>query len=284
MHQKYNFKKELIGNFGDPVWENPTEAMVEAAFAYHSLPYRYITTLVTADNLEAAFNGVKAMGYRGFNCTIPHKVAIIKYLDGLGESARIMQAVNCVVERNGKYIGENTDGKGFLQSLEDIRAARNQNVVIVGAGGAARAVAVELALAGATSVKIVNRSEERGEELVHLLRNRTGVKTNYEPLLPSYAIPADTDILINATNVGMYPRINQVVPVDFSIVPDELLVFDLVITPPMTMFLQSAQTAGCQTVDGLGMLVNQGKIAIKYWTGIEVDSAVMRNKLEEIYG
>ncbi|MDH3650749.1 MAG: hypothetical protein OEQ53_13780, partial [Saprospiraceae bacterium] len=138
MSNEVNFKKELVGNFGYPVWDNPTEAMVEAAFAHHKMKFRYVTTEVKAENLRAAFEGLKAMGYKGFNCTIPHKVAIIQHLDGLGESASIMEAVNCVVERDGRYIGENTDGKGFMESIRTVTDPSGKKVLIFGAEGAAR--------------------------------------------------------------------------------------------------------------------------------------------------
>ena len=283
MSDKLNFKKELIGNFGCPVWENPTEAMVQAAFDHHQLKFRYVTTEVTAENLKSAFEGVKAMGYRGFNCTIPHKVAIMQYLDGLGESASLIEAVNCVVRRGGKYIGENTDGKGFLESLREVIDPSDKKVVIIGAGGAARAVSVELALAGAQSMIIVNRSIERGEGLVDLLQRKTSVAVSLVPLKSDYDLPRDTDIVVNCTNLGLFPNVDQRVPVSLSSLHPSMLACDLVPTPPNTTFLKEAKDRGCQILDGLGMLVNQGKIGIKYWTGVDVDTGIMRKKLEELF-
>lgn len=284
MAKELNFKKELIGNFGYPVWENPTEAMVEAAFTHHNMPYRYVTTEVKPENLKAAFEGVKAMGYKGFNCTLPHKVAIIEHLDGLGQSAQLMQAVNCVVEREGKYIGENTDGKGFLESLAQTTDPSGKRVTIFGAGGAARAVSVELALAGVSSITIVNRKVERGQKLLHLLQSQTQVDTQFIPLKGDYSVSADTDILINCTSIGLYPQVDQRVPVKVESLLSTMTVCDLIPNPPQTTFLREAHTQGCTTIDGLGMLVNQGKIGIAYWSGVEVDTAVMRRKLEELFG
>lgn len=117
MVKELNFKQELTAVFGKPVAENPTQAMVEAAYRHHNLSWRYLTIEVDPAELEAAVRGARAMGFAGFNCTIPHKVAVIPYLDGLGESAAVMGAVNCVVRRGNKLIGENTDGKGFMKSL-----------------------------------------------------------------------------------------------------------------------------------------------------------------------
>ena len=283
MSNKLNFKKELIGCFGSPIWENPTEAMMEAAFSHHGMKFRYVTTEVSANDLKTAFEGLKAMGFKGFNCTLPHKVAIIEHLDGLGESAKMIEAVNCVVERNGQYIGENTDGKGFLESLSKVIDPRGKNVILIGAGGAARAVSMELALAGAKSIVVVNRSEERGTNLVQLLEKKSSVMTSFHPLNGEFEIPDGTDILINSTSVGLYPNVQHCIPIKVSSLIPEMVVCDLIPNPPMTHFLKLAQSQGCTILDGLGMLVNQGKIGIKYWSGVDVDANIMREKLEELF-
>ena len=283
MSKEISFKTELIGNFGHPVWDNPTGEMVEAAFAHHGMNYRYVTTEVRAENLKPAFEGVKAMGYRGFNCTIPHKVAIIDHLDGLGESASIMEAVNCVVLRDGKYIGENTDGKGFLESISELTDPNGKKVVIFGAGGAARAVSVELALSDVKNMTIVNRSRERGEGLIDLLNRKTSADVSLVLWQGDYTIPEGTDIVINCTSIGLSPNVVRV-PVKKSSLKSGMVVCDLIVNPPHTPFLQEAGEQGCTTLDGVGMLVNQGKIGIKYWSGIDVDGSVMRKRIEEIYG
>ena len=118
--KELNFKQELTAAFGQPISENPTQVMIEAAYRHHQLDWRYLTIEVGPDDLEAAVKGAKVMGFQGFNCTIPHKVKVIEYLDGLGESASLMGAVNCVVRKNGQWIGENTDGKGFVSSLKSL--------------------------------------------------------------------------------------------------------------------------------------------------------------------
>jgi shikimate dehydrogenase len=282
MSEPYTCKKHYIGNFGYPVWENPTEHMVNAAFEHHGLSWKYVTYEVPAGNLKAAFEGVKALGYRGFNCTLPHKVAIIEHLDGLGESAEVMGAVNCVVNRDGKYIGENTDGKGFLESLTPVVDPDGKNVLIFGAGGAARAVSVELALSGATSITIVNRSVDRGKELVELVNSKTQAQATYEPWEGDYAIHGGVDIVVNSTSIGLFPDTSRVA-VDVSTLRADLVVADIIPNPPTTAFLIEAEAAGCTTIDGMGMLVNQGKIGIKYWTGVEPDASAMRAALEEIF-
>src|SRR3954467_13329624 len=150
------FLSELTGSFAYPAAENPTVAMIEAAYRHHGLDWRYINCEVPATKLADAVRGARAMGWAGFNCSLPHKVNVIQYLDGLGESASIMGAVNCVVRRGDKYIGENTDGKGFLKSLRELVDPKGKSIVLFGAGGAARAIGVELAIAGAERIMVVN--------------------------------------------------------------------------------------------------------------------------------
>lgn len=279
-----NFKQELTGCFGQPVAENPTQAMVEAAYRHHGLAWRYLTIEVAPENLGDAVRGVRAMGFAGFNCTIPHKVAVIQHLDGLGESASVMGAVNCVVRRGRQLIGENTDGKGFLQSLRELNDPQGKNVVMFGAGGAARAIGVELALAGASSITIVNRSATRGQELVQLLNEKTPVRAEFQLWSGDYHVPAACDVLINATSIGLFPDIDARLALNVNTLRQGLIVADVIPNPPRTRLVRDAQERGCVVIDGLGMLVNQGVIGIKHWTGVDPDPKVMRQALEEIFG
>src|SRR5436190_17227991 len=205
MAKTLNFKQELTGAFGSPIAENPTQAMIEAAYRHHGLDWRYLTIEVSKDGLADAVRGARAMGFRGFNCTIPHKVAVIQHLDGLAESASLMGAVNCVVRRGDKLIGENTDGKGFVTALRELTDPAGKRVVMFGAGGAARAIGVELALAGAKNLTIVNRGIARGRELLDLLTTRTKVAAEFAPWNGDYCLPADTDVVVNATSIGLFP-------------------------------------------------------------------------------
>jgi shikimate dehydrogenase len=241
---------------------------------------------VAPDDLCAAVRGARAMGFRGFNCSLPHKVAVIPHLDGLGESAAVMGAVNCVVRRGEKLIGENTDGKGFLRSLQSVEDPRGKSVVLFGAGGAARAIAVELALAGAGRITVVNRSEGRGAELAGLLRNTLGADAEYVPWRADegeYAVPSDADIVINGTSIGLYAP-DARLRLDTGSLRTGMVVADVVFNPVRTGLLLDAAARGCRCIDGLGMLVNQGVIGVHYWTGIEPDQVVMRAALESAMG
>ncbi|HVX13754.1 MAG TPA: shikimate dehydrogenase [Pirellulales bacterium] len=278
-----DFLPELVGSMSQGAAGNPTVTMMEAAFAHHGLHWRYINMEVTPDDLGAAVRGAKAMGFRGFNCSLPHKVTVIEHLDGLGESAAVMQAVNCVVRRGDRLIGENTDGKGFLRSLIEVADPKGKSVVLLGAGGAARAIAVELGLAGIKKLTLVNRAEPRGRELAGLLRERLNLDVTFVPWQSDYAVPAGTEIVINATSVGLYDadaRLN----LDVATLRSGMVVADVIGNPPRTRLIRDAEQRGCRALDGLGMLVNQGIVAIQYWTGIEPDAAVMRRALEQALG
>jgi shikimate dehydrogenase len=257
--------------------------MVEAAYRHHGLDCRYINCEVPPEKLGDAVKGARAMGWAGFNLSIPHKVTVIPHLDGLGESAAVMGAVNCAVARNGKLIGENTDGKGFLQSLRELIDPAGKTIVMFGAGGAARAIGVELALAGAKHITIVNRDPKRGQTLVDLLNGKTKVKAELAVWKGTYAIPAGVDIVVNATSIGLTPDLNARLDIALDSLRKGLVVADVIPNPPRTNLIRDAEARGCKTLDGLGMLVNQGVIGVKYWTGVDVDPAVMKRKLEEIF-
>ena len=277
-----DFRSELVGCFSVGSNGNPSVEMVEAAFRHHDMNFRYINCEVTPENLGSAVAGAKAMGWVGFNCSIPHKIEVIKYLDGLGESAKIIGAVNCTVLRDGKFIGENTDGKGFLTSLQAVTNPLGKSIVIFGAGGAARAVAVEVALAGAKSIVIVNRDPTRGEELVALINSRTKSQATFRQWAGMFEIPQGIDIVVNATSIGMNPNSSAHLELDINSLQPNMIVADVVIDPPITHLIKAAQVRGCTALNGFGMLVNQGILGIKYWTGVDVDPEPMHERLRQL--
>jgi shikimate dehydrogenase len=167
-----NFLSIITGSFASPAAENPTVVMMEAAYRHHGVDARYINCEVAPDALGDAVSGARAMGWAGFNCSIPHKVAVLPHLDAVAESAEIIGAVNCVVRRGDALIGENTDGLGFVHALQTVIDPAGREMVLFGAGGAARAIAVESALAGVASITVVNRDSRR-EGLSELIEERT---------------------------------------------------------------------------------------------------------------
>ena len=276
-----NYRHELTGVFGDPVDENPTVVMIEAGYRALGLPWRYLNLKVTAENLADALQGVRAMGFRGINLTIPHKCAVLQHLDEVSPDARIMGAVNTVQVKDGRLIGANTDGKGFLRALTDDAqcAPAGKRFMVLGAGGAARAMTVELALAGAAEITIVNRSAARGQELVDLLTRHTPVKAIFRRWEENLRIPQNVDVLVNATSIGLYPDVADVPALDYTTIRPGMIVCDVIPNPPQTRFLALARERGARTLDGLGMLVYQGAIGFKLWTGLDAPVAVMKQAL-----
>lgn len=272
--------QELVSCMGQPVAGNPTQFMMERAFEDCELDWRYLTLEVPAENLKDAMAGFRAMGLRGGNFTIPHKVEVIRYLDGLSEAAERMGAVNCVNVVDGKLIGENTDGKGFVQSLKTLVEPAGQKVVILGAGGAARAISVELGLNGVTDITIVNRTESRGQELVDILNNIDDVTATLNVLDGDYEVDEDVNVVINATCIGLGDAEARV-PLDVETLSSQMVVADVVFNPPMTRLLRDAQQRECRVLDGLGMLVNQAVIGFNIWTDVDPRPEVMREALEE---
>jgi shikimate dehydrogenase len=281
-----NFKAELVACFGQPVDENPTGVMQEAAFRHLGLNWRYLTVEVAPANLRDAILGVRAFGLRGLNLTIPHKVAVMQHLDEIAPDAAMIGAVNTVRREGDRLIGENTDGKGFLQGVRTDSGLdpRGRRVVVLGAGGAARAIVTELALAGAADVLVVNRSVERGQAMVADLAAKTGCPIRFQPWRGVFAVPAAADVLVNATSIGLYPDIEAMPPVDLTAARPGLLVSDAVPNPPETRLIAAARRLSLPTLDGLSMLVYQGTIGFRLWTGLEAPADVMKQALAEALG
>lgn len=278
-----HYRSEIVALFGTPVDENPTGAMQEAAFAAAGLNWRYLTLEVQPDDLGRAMRGALAMGFRGLNLTIPHKVAVMEHLDALSPEAALIGAVNTVRREGDMWIGENTDGRGFLRALRETakRPIQGANFVILGAGGAARAIAAELILAGAGSLTVVNRSEVRGRLMVDDLADKTDFPIQFTLWEPPYVVPADVDVLINATSVGLYPDVDAMPDVDLSRAAQHLLVCDAVFNPPQTRLLREAAALGLATLDGLSMLVYQGVTGFELWTGQSAPEAIMKQALRQ---
>ena len=283
--KEQNYLDSLVGVFGHPVSENPGVVIQEAAFRALGLDrWRFLTIDVEPDNIGDAIKGLKAMKFRGINCTIPHKLEVIKYLDKIAPSAKLIGAVNTVINDNGVLTGENTDGQGFMIALASAGiSAHDKNVVVLGAGGAARAICVELALAGAKKLTIVNIPKDMalGEGLVKTLKENTQVVVDYVPWIDAFKIPADTDILVNATSIGLYPNVDDKPNIDYDTLTKSMYVQDVIPNPAFTPFLKEADKRGLNWQSGLSMLINQAALNITMWTGLEPDKEVMKQALEK---
>ena len=277
-----NYRAELTGVFGDPVDDNPTGVVEEAAFAAKNLNYRYLTIKVLPEDLGKAMDSVKIFDMKGINLTMPHKIKVLPYLDELSPAAEIIGAVNTVIQKEGKLFGENTDGKGFVTALKNSgETLDKKNVTILGAGGAARAIAVECALNGAAHINIINRSIEKGEKLASLIQMKTDSSAKYLNWKNNMEIPSDTDILINATSIGFSPNVTDKPDIDYTAITPEMCVCDVIFNPAETIFLKSAAENGAKTITGLGMLVQQAALNFTLWTGVEAPVDVMEDALKK---
>lgn len=281
-----NFCADLLACFGQPVDENPTGVMQEAAFRELGLNWRYLTVEVPPARLHDAILGVRAFGLRGFNLTIPHKVAVMQYLDEIAPDAALIGAVNTVRRDGDRLIGENTDGKGFLHGVRTDAGVdpRGKRVVVLGAGGAARAIVTELALAGAADVLVVNRSLDRGEAMVADLAAKTGRAIQFQQWRGIHQVAASTDLVVNATSIGLFPDVNAMPPIDLMAARPGTLICDVVFNPPETRLLAAARRLGLPVLDGLSMLVYQGVIGFELWTGKKAPIAVMKGALARALG
>lgn len=279
-------KTKLIGLLGLPVDHSFSPAMQNAAFEHLGLNYVYLAFPVNPEDVGSVLRAFRAAGVAGLNVTVPHKEAVMPYLDEISSEAAYAGAVNTIVNDNGRLVGYNTDGTGFLKSLEkDGRIRPEQKTfLLLGAGGACRAVAVALALKGAKQIYVANRSFSRAVELAEKINHiKTGVVTPLN-LAVDEMVPfaQEIDVIINTTSVGMFPQTGVSPLVDpGSILRPSQLVCDLIYNPAKTLLLTQAENAGCAIMTGEGMLLHQGAEAFRLWTGKEPPEDLMRVALRK---
>jgi len=272
---------KLCALIGDPVEHSLSPVMHNAAFQLLGLNYVYLCLRVRSVGLGRAIEGVKSLDLLGFNVTIPHKVAVMTYLDEIDPLAKDIGAVNTVVNRDGRLVGYNTDGLGGLRALEEAGVTlTGKKVVLLGAGGAARALSFSIAPL-ADLLVILNRTEAKAVTLASNLRRRLDKKILSGTLTRDTLLTemADADVLINSTSVGMHPKREECV-VDEDLLHSRMTVFDAVYNPIETRLLREAKSVGAKTVGGLSMLVHQGALAFKIWTGVTPPIEVMSRAVE----
>jgi shikimate dehydrogenase len=268
----------LVGVIGWPVKHSLSPAMHNAAFAELGLDWVYVPLPVYPDHVAEAVRGLRALGFAGANVTVPHKRVVLAQLDEVSRAAQVIGAVNTIVVREGSLYGDNTDAAGFIASLRETGFdPAGTYCVSLGAGGAARAVAHALADAGALQVGIYNRSFDRARDLCRdLAKFHSNVRFEPVSLSDVSAIGEDTDLVVNATSLGMWPDTDASPWPDELAIPGHLTVCDLVYNPQETLFLTRARAAGAETVYGSGMLVYQGAAALEMWTGQPAPVETMR--------
>ncbi|GIP48304.1 MULTISPECIES: shikimate dehydrogenase [Paenibacillus] len=265
----------LLGVIGDPIQHSKSPVMHTAALKACGLAGAYLPFHVKGNRLEEAIRGVRALGFRGINVTVPHKVEVMDYLDRIDEGARLIGAVNTIVNDDGVLTGYNTDGIGYIRSLKEEAAPelRGKRVLVLGSGGAARGIVYALLQEEPGLVTVANRTavkaREMANEWAHLGRlNGCGME-ELDEVLP------EVDLIINTTSVGMHPHVGDC-PLDSRQIPEEIVVSDLIYNPLKTELLQQAEVRGCTIHSGLGMFVYQGAYAFEHWTGRTAPVEAMR--------
>lgn len=282
---KINGNTRVCGLFGYPVEHSFSPAMHNEAFRHLGLNWVYLPFLVHAANLKQAVDSICSLNMAGVNVTVPHKQRVLPFLDELEPAAELIGAVNTIVNNNGKLIGYNTDGRGFVQSLasEANFQPRGKRVILIGAGGAARAVAVQLALAGVTALEITNRNQEKAAALAGQINQAVATTVNTIPWQGKglEQSVAGADLVVQATSLGLAPYVDQVPPFPFHVLTPQHLVCDLIYNPGQTRFLREAAAQGSRTMNGLGMLLYQGVLAFQLWTGLRAPVEIMRHGLQQ---
>lgn len=265
----------LLGVMGDPILHSKSPVMHGAALAACDLDGKYVPLHVKANQLEEAVKGIRALGFRGVNVTVPYKVEVMKYLDLLDDGAKYIGAVNTIVNDDGVLTGYNTDGIGYIRSLQEevVPDLTGKSVLVLGSGGAARGIIYALLQQKPGKVIVANRTQQKAQDLAaewaHL-GNIYGCAMNN---VLEYT--KDIDIVINTTSVGMFPNVEEM-PIDPDLLPDGIVVSDLIYNPLKTKLLRLAELKGCQIHNGLGMFLYQGAYAFEYWTGRSAPVDVMR--------
>lgn len=277
-----NGKTQLVGIIGWPVSHSFSPAIHNAAFADLGLNWAYVPLPVPPEQVETAVRGLPALGFRGVNVTVPHKKAVIPFLDEIEAGAKAIGAVNTiVVGEDGRLTGYNTDWSGFLADLAALAVpVRGRDCMVLGAGGSARAVVYALGQAGG-NVRVLARRPSQAEQLVGELRPYGAGALETRPLteLCDVAVAANAPLIVNTTPLGMTPHEeNSPWPNDCPF-PIGVFVYDLVYNPRQTRLIRRVQAGGGQAANGLGMLLRQGALAFKLWTGVEPSFSVMRAAL-----
>lgn len=274
----------MTGMLGHPVAENPIDRMFDAVYAHYNLPWQFWKSdLASEADLALAVPALAPLGYRGFTITVPYKVAVMPLLNELDSDVKAIGAANYVTIEEGRLVGHNNDGKGVVKAIEKVAPLRGQHVVMLGAGGAGRAMAVEIAWAGAAKMTIVTRREEQGREVAALVEKASSIPCTWQAWQREVEVPDGTTLLMNATHLGCAPELEQV-PVRWDTVRKDCTVVDVITNPRITPFLATARERGCKIVDGVEMLVQLAMQIFEQWTGIKPEEKVFQRAVAEALG
>jgi len=272
----------MYGVFGDPVRHSKSPVMLNRAFREAGINGAYAAFHILPGTLEDAVRGIRALGFRGINVTIPHKEEVMLYLDEIDPDARAIGAVNTIVNDGGTLRGYNTDGIGYIRSLKEETglSLRGRNVLMIGAGGAARGVLHAISREEPAVIRIANRTPEKAERLARGLSGYAQIET--VPYDARGEAAEEADLVVNNTSVGMFPHVDET-PLDARFIRAGAVASDLVYNPLITRFLREAKTAGARIHSGIGMFIYQGAYAFEYWTGKPAPIAAMREVVMESF-
>jgi len=274
--KKLPAQKQMTGMLGHPVAGNPIDRMFDAVYAHYGLNWTFWKSDVrSADELGTAMAGAQALGYAGYAITVPYKIEAVRHLDDFDEDVRIMGATNYVTIEDGRFVGHQNDGKGLVKAISQVTDIAGQRLVMLGSGGSGRAMAVEVARAGASGVTIISRNETTGREVAAIVERGTGVPSTWQEWRGEARIPQGTGIVLNATPLGSFPELDMV-PIDIESLTSSMTVADVITNPRITPLLAAAAARGCAIVDGVEMLVNLACQIFTAWTGIDPDPEVFR--------
>lgn len=262
---------------------NPLQYMIEQAIARHDLDWRFLTFEVDPENLGDAVRGLRALGFLGAQCAEPHKKAVLPLLDRVTDAAAMVGAVNLIVREENALAGENTEGRGVVQSIRNVFDLTGKHVTLLGAGQFARATAVELASAGVAGLTIVNRTESRAVELASLLSEKFSIAVTAVAWQGDYAVPPETNVLIHATSLAGAAD-NVPLPLAADTLRPDLFVVDATPYVPHTWLLDETAKRGCSTLDGLTVCIEQVAISLRLWMNLDADRQVLREAAEEFLG
>ncbi len=277
-------QKQMTGMLGHPVAENPIDRMFDAVYSHYGLPWQFWKSDIADErDLALAVAALRPLGYRGVGITVPYKVAVIECLDAVDDDVRAIGAANYVTIEQGRLIGHNNDGKGVVGAIEKVTPLGGHRVVMLGAGGAGRAMAMEIARAGAEHLTLVTRREAQGSEVAARVQEVTGAPCRWQPWSAPIAVPEHTTLLMNATHLGCAPELEPV-PVNWDSVTPDCVVVDVITNPRITPFLATAAQRGCRIVDGVEMLVQLAMEIFQRWTGVTPEEAVFQAAVADALG
>lgn len=284
MARKITGRTKLVGLLGNPVEHSLSPMIQNAAFEELGLDYAYLAFQVGTEDLKTAVDGLKVLGVRGFNLTMPTKSLMCELADQLSPAAQIIGAVNVIVNEDGIYKGYNTDGIGFMRSVKEEIDIVGKKMTLMGAGGAAASILVQAALDGVGEISVFSRRGkfyERAERIIAALETQTKCVIHLYDFTDTERFKkeiAESEILVNGTSVGMAPNVDQCIIEDERIFRKGLYVYDVIYNPRETLLLKKAKEAGCRTQNGLNMLLYQGAAAFELWTGRQMPVDVIREK------